>query len=107
MTANDTYIFWTLPVAASIGTVMTVKSGTYLFDTTSGVNPQLATVSFTGDMFLANSFAARLSANVSAVPEPRQTVGLTGAGLVAVGVWRRCGRRAACGPASRGSRGVV
>jgi len=86
VTASDGYFTFPTFFAVTIGNVVTFTAGTYPLAATSFFNPQ-ATQTFTGNVFLANNFAARLSNNI-AVPEPN-TAALCGLGLLLGGAVRR------------------
>lgn len=96
---NDAFVRWTMPASLSSGTVVTVRAGTYLFDSAvvpgGSMNPGLTAAPFTGNLFLTGPTGTRISADVSAVPEPSEYAMAAGVGLVAFGVWRHRNRRAA------------
>jgi hypothetical protein len=73
-TPNDGFVYFGAPVSVAVNDVFTVKAGTYTLaagSASANFNPQ-ANQTFTGNAYLADFYAVRLSANTSvgAVPEP-------------------------------------
>jgi len=88
LTAKDTYLLWANhPADLSPGDTLVIKAGTYGVQSGSGFNTQLNSLTFTGDLFLANAFADRISSFGVAVPEPSVYATLTGFGLLLSGIW--------------------
>jgi hypothetical protein len=80
---NDGYVFLPIGFAVDFGDTVTLLAGVYALSPAAGFNPQ-ASQTFTGNVFLADANAARLSSNV-AVPEPSITgLLLSGVALTAL-----------------------
>jgi hypothetical protein len=89
LTAKDSYLYFSSPAAIASGETITLQAGIYTFGAGTGFNPEFASKTFSGNLFLTDGNAAQISGNVSAVPEPRDFALLTGIGLAGFAVWRR------------------
>jgi hypothetical protein len=83
LSSNDGFLFLPSGLAVDFGDTVTLLAGVYALSPVAGFNPQ-ASQTFTGNVFFADTSAARLSSNV-AVPEPSITgLLLSGVALTAL-----------------------
>jgi len=89
LSPNDTYLYWDSPAGVPVGGSLTVKAGVYGVGANATANPQLNSLSFSGNLFLISNDGNRISGDIPAVPEPGEYALFTGLGLAGLGMWRR------------------
>lgn len=87
VTPGDGLLRFNSGIAVTSGDTLTIRAGTYTFESNADFNPLLNDYTFTGDVFLINSSATQIS-NIVSVPEP-SSVGLLAVGMAALLVRRR------------------